>query len=167
MLETSKLNKLKLKFCNVDSEPDMYTKLMTKPFSIQIRNGSRGTTRAQVANYGQLKKTICASEEECRILRYKNPVRTSQEAYYVSTTEPSQLMLCKIWDFHGGDYEECRLLGEKNPRARNYVMVTGYFAAFFLAGWFWLPWWWRQYDPRNVGSYKSHATSHPRRRHSS
>jgi hypothetical protein len=25
----------------------------------------------------------------------------------------SQLMLCKIWDFHGGDYEECRLLGYK------------------------------------------------------
>jgi hypothetical protein len=29
----------------------------------------------------------------------------------VSATEPSQLMLCKIWGFHGGDYEEYRLLG--------------------------------------------------------
>jgi hypothetical protein len=26
----------------------------------------------------------------------KNPVRTSQETYYVSATEPSQLMLCTI-----------------------------------------------------------------------
>jgi hypothetical protein len=34
--------------------------------------------------------------EECRLLRYKNPVRTSQETHYVSATEPSRLMLCKI-----------------------------------------------------------------------
>jgi hypothetical protein len=27
----------------------------------------------------------------------KNPVRTSQETHYVSATESSQLMLCKIW----------------------------------------------------------------------
>jgi hypothetical protein len=26
----------------------------------------------------------------------KNPVRTSQETHYVSATEPSRLMLCKI-----------------------------------------------------------------------
>jgi hypothetical protein len=31
--------------------------------------------------------------------------------HYVSATEPSRLMLCKIWGFHSGDYEECRLLG--------------------------------------------------------
>jgi hypothetical protein len=24
-------------------------------------------------------------------------------------------VLCKIWGFHGGGYEECRLLGYKNP----------------------------------------------------
>jgi hypothetical protein len=53
--------------------------------------------------------------EECRLLGYKNPVRTSQETHYVSITEPSQLMLCKISSFHCGDYEECRLLGYKTP----------------------------------------------------
>jgi hypothetical protein len=53
--------------------------------------------------------------EECRLLRYKNPVRTSQEAHYFSATETSWLMLCKIWGFHGGDYEECRLLGYEKP----------------------------------------------------
>jgi hypothetical protein len=53
--------------------------------------------------------------EECRLLGYKNPVRTSQETRYVSATEPSRLMLCKILGFHGSDYEECRLLGYKNP----------------------------------------------------
>jgi hypothetical protein len=35
--------------------------------------------------------------------------------YYVSATEPSRLMLCKICGFHGGDYEERRLLAYKNP----------------------------------------------------
>jgi hypothetical protein len=34
--------------------------------------------------------------EECCLLGYKNPVRTSQETRYVSATEPSQLMICKI-----------------------------------------------------------------------
>jgi hypothetical protein len=34
---------------------------------------------------------------------------------HVSATESSRLMLCKILGFHGGDYEECRLLGYKNP----------------------------------------------------
>jgi hypothetical protein len=33
--------------------------------------------------------------QECRLLGYNNPVRTSQETHYVSTTECSQLMLCK------------------------------------------------------------------------
>jgi hypothetical protein len=34
--------------------------------------------------------------EECRLLGYKNPFRTSQETHYVSVTESSQLMLCNI-----------------------------------------------------------------------
>jgi hypothetical protein len=25
------------------------------------------------------------------------------------------LLICKIWGFHGGDYEQCRFLGYKNP----------------------------------------------------
>jgi hypothetical protein len=33
---------------------------------------------------------------ECRLLRYKSPVRTSQETHYVSAKELSRLMLCKI-----------------------------------------------------------------------
>jgi hypothetical protein len=48
--------------------------------------------------------------EECRLLGYKNPVRTSQDTHYVYATEPSRLMLCNIWGFHGGNYEKCRLL---------------------------------------------------------
>jgi hypothetical protein len=35
--------------------------------------------------------------------------------HYVCAIEPSLLMLCEIWRFHGGDYEESRLLGYKNP----------------------------------------------------
>jgi hypothetical protein len=53
--------------------------------------------------------------EECRLLGYKTPVRTSQETHYFSATESNQLMLRKIWGFHGGGYEECRLLGYKTP----------------------------------------------------
>jgi hypothetical protein len=37
-------------------------------------------------------------------------------------------MLCKIFGFHGGDYEECRLLGYKNPvrtsQETHYVSTT-------------------------------------------
>jgi hypothetical protein len=49
--------------------------------------------------------------EECRLLKYRNPVRTSQEKHYIFATDSSRLMLCKIWSFNGDDYEECRLLG--------------------------------------------------------
>jgi hypothetical protein len=42
-----------------------------------------------------------------------NPVRTSEETNYFSTTESSRLMLYKIFGFHGGDYEEYCLLGYK------------------------------------------------------
>jgi hypothetical protein len=58
----------------------------------------------------------------------QNSFRTSQETHYVSATEPSRLMLCKIWGFHGGDYEECRLLRYKNPvrtsHETHYVSAT-------------------------------------------
>jgi hypothetical protein len=40
--------------------------------------------------------------EECRLLGYKNPVRTSQETHYVSPIESSRLLLWKIWGFRGG-----------------------------------------------------------------
>jgi hypothetical protein len=30
---------------------------------------------------------------------------------HISATEPGQLMPCKIFYFHGSDYEECCLLG--------------------------------------------------------
>jgi hypothetical protein len=54
--------------------------------------------------------TAVTDYEECRLLGYKNPVRTSQETYYFSNRNFSRLMLCNISGFHGGDYEECRLL---------------------------------------------------------
>jgi hypothetical protein len=38
-------------------------------------------------------------------------------------------MLCKIWGFYGGDYEQCRLLGYKNPVCTShgtyYISATG------------------------------------------
>jgi hypothetical protein len=66
--------------------------------------------------------------EECRLLGYKRPIRTSYETHYVSATEPSRLMLRKIWGFHGSDYEEYRLLRYKNPvrtsQKTHYVSAT-------------------------------------------
>jgi hypothetical protein len=48
--------------------------------------------------------------------------------HYVSATELSRLMLCKIRGFHGGDFDECRLLGCRNPvrttQETHYVSAT-------------------------------------------
>jgi hypothetical protein len=65
--------------------------------------------------------------DEWRLLGYKNPVCTSQETHYLSATEFSRLMLCKIWSFHSGDYEECRLQRYKNPVRTS--QETHYFSA--------------------------------------
>jgi hypothetical protein len=66
--------------------------------------------------------------EGCRLLGYKNPFFTSQEAHYFSVTKTSRLMLYKIWGFCGGDYEECLLLGYKTPvltsQEAHYVSAT-------------------------------------------
>jgi hypothetical protein len=48
--------------------------------------------------------------EQCLLLWYKTPVHTSQKRYYIPVTKPNQLMLCDIWGFPGGDYEEFSLL---------------------------------------------------------
>jgi hypothetical protein len=80
--------------------------------------------------------------EECRLLGYKNQVRTSQQTHYVSGAEPSRLMLCKIWGFYGGDYEGCRLLGTTRCRGNK---VTRSFESFPPA---------------------EHTAPYPRRRHS-
>jgi hypothetical protein len=63
------------------------------------------------------------------VFRYiKYPVHTSQETHYVSATEPSWLMLRKIWGFHGGDYDECSLFGHENlihtSQETQYVTAT-------------------------------------------
>jgi hypothetical protein len=47
--------------------------------------------------------------EECRLLGYQNPVRTSPETLYFSATDLNHLILCKILGFHCGDGEKCRL----------------------------------------------------------
>jgi hypothetical protein len=125
--------------------------------------------------------------EKCRLLEYRNPVRTAQETHYVSATESSRLMLCKICGFHGGDYEECRLLecstvwlvrtGVSEERIAFIIMVTRFTElCLFLRSVLQL------LDTANVrssvilgcamispnvGSYNSHTPLYPRRRHSS
>jgi hypothetical protein len=46
---------------------------------------------------------------------------------YIPATDPSRIILCKICGFHGGDYEECRLLEYKTqfvPHRKHYVSAT-------------------------------------------
>jgi hypothetical protein len=43
--------------------------------------------------------------EEYSLLEYKNPVRTSREAYYFSAIDSSRLVLCKVSGSRCGDYE--------------------------------------------------------------
>jgi hypothetical protein len=70
--------------------------------------------RSQTSKISLRFEVVTVVTEECHLLGYQNPVRTSQQTHYVSATEPSRLMLCKIWGLHGSDYEECRLLEYKN-----------------------------------------------------
>jgi hypothetical protein len=44
--------------------------------------------------------------------------------YYVSAKESSRLMICKTLSFHGGDYEECLLLGHENPVYTSHTYVS-------------------------------------------
>jgi hypothetical protein len=104
--------------------------------------------------------------EECRLLGYKNPVRTSLEIRYFLATEPRRLMLCKICGFHGGDWRMppsgmyCRVALVSTDVSEKYIVsiirvkriselgklvVTS--KTFLLSRWFFPPWWWRRYVP--------------------
>jgi hypothetical protein len=89
--------------------------------SVQHRKLSDAPSENYISR-GNVAKTIVRSEactavtvKNVVLWDIKNAVRTSEETHYVSATELSPLMLCKVWGFHGGDYEECRLLRYKNP----------------------------------------------------
>jgi hypothetical protein len=57
----------------------------------------------------------CGDYEECSLLGYKNPVRTSHETHYFTPIEPTRLMLCNIRSFPSGDCEGRRLLWYNTP----------------------------------------------------
>jgi hypothetical protein len=63
--------------------------------------------------------------------------------------------ICKIWGFHGGDYEECRLLQTAATCSR-----------WFLDRRFFYPENGGDTFLRDVGSHKIYTAPHPRRRHS-
>jgi hypothetical protein len=83
-----------------------------------IRNGLRYRITGHKYIVRLIICKICGSNssdyEECHLLWYKNQLRTSQKTHYVSVTETSRLMLCKIWSFHSGGYEE--LFCDVTPR---------------------------------------------------
>jgi hypothetical protein len=55
-----------------------------------------------------------ADYEECHLLGYKDPVRTSQETHYFSVTEYSRLMLRKILFFTAVTMENA-VFGDVTP----------------------------------------------------
>jgi hypothetical protein len=72
-------------------------------------------------------QNIGASANKREILKVflnckEHPSRMDQLIYKM------KLYLCKVWGFHGGDYEECHLLGHKNPvltsQVTHYVSAT-------------------------------------------
>jgi hypothetical protein len=74
--------------CVVPSAPIFVTLMKEAPGSSETSVLTRATLRNNPGD------TIL--HEECRLLGYNNPVCTSQETHYISVTEHSQLMLCKI-----------------------------------------------------------------------
>jgi hypothetical protein len=82
------LNRVALVRTDVSEEPGASFVRVTK--IVELR-----TTKAATSNRRTLRRNTIL-HEECRLLGHKNPVRTSQETHYVSITEPSQLMVCKI-----------------------------------------------------------------------
>jgi hypothetical protein len=61
------------------------------------------------------------------VYRYRNHLQF-RVCIYHRRLEICQRCCCKIWGFHGGDYEECRLLGYKNAvhtsQETHYVSAT-------------------------------------------
>jgi hypothetical protein len=98
------------------------------PFSTSMFISTAFGTSGRYNGACRIWRFRCGDYEECHLLGYKTPVRTSQETHYVSATQSSQLMLCKIWSFHGSDYEECCLLGYKTPvrtsQETHYISTT-------------------------------------------
>jgi hypothetical protein len=103
-----------------------------------------------------------------------------------------RIKMCKIWAFHGSDYEECCLLvcdavwllyestfwrniasiirverindlGTTLTASSNWNLLL----TLFLAPWLFSPWWRRWYIPMKHCSYKSLTASHPRKWQSS
>jgi hypothetical protein len=64
--------------------------------------------------------------EEYRLLVHKDPVRNSKETHYFSTTEPSQLMLCKKYKYKGFVFLRSvrRLLVTAGVVPRSPILVT-------------------------------------------
>jgi hypothetical protein len=68
------------------------------------------------------------SDKQNGVLWDVTPCASCRNPRFGGTTEPSRLMICKIWGFHDGDYEECPLLGYKNTvrtsQETHYVSAT-------------------------------------------
>jgi hypothetical protein len=65
--------------------------------------------------YGMQDLRYCSCNYEGCSLPGQKTQFVTHRTHYISVAEPSRLMLCKLWGFHGGNYEERPLLGFKKP----------------------------------------------------
>jgi hypothetical protein len=93
--------------CAVAMDPVV---LIHMPNFIRLKHSKVIKGDTQTTSYIRFEDFTAMTMKTAAFLGYKNPIRTSQETHYVSDAGSSRLMLCKIWGFHGGDYEEFRLL---------------------------------------------------------
>jgi hypothetical protein len=115
---------------------------------LSVHNGSSVTSEPIICGTVTWNNTYNTHRITMATAKIVLPIYYNTKQYILGEQRSS---LYRIWDFHGGDYEECHLLGcgavwvlwEPTFRRKTYALL------------------------RNVGSRKTYTSPHPRRRHSS
>jgi hypothetical protein len=81
----------------------------------------------RVKQFWLLQREVTAVIPECHNL-FQRPILHISHSDLLHAAACYTIHISKIWGFHGGDYEECHLLGYKNPvrtsQETHYVSTT-------------------------------------------